>query len=93
MAPDELLRRYPRETLRWLRRRRGLSQLDLGLLAGAGGRSVARWEARDCRILPRYRERLAALLAPHLATPEGEAFLQSLKRGAAWARCMTTSAW
>ena len=34
-------------------------------------------------ISPQYRARLAALLAPHLATPEGEAFVQSLGRGEA----------
>jgi transcriptional regulator with XRE-family HTH domain len=83
MDADELLRLYPRETLHWLRRRLGLSQLDIGLLAGTGSRSVARWEARRVGISPRYRARLAALLAPHLATPEGEAFLQSLRRGEA----------
>ncbi len=31
MTPEELLRRYPRETLRWLRRRLGRSQLQFAL--------------------------------------------------------------
>jgi hypothetical protein len=83
MTPDKLLRLYPRETLRWLRRRLRLTQLDIGLLAGTGGRSVARWEARRVGISPRYRARLAALLAPHLATPQGAAFARSLGRGQA----------
>jgi hypothetical protein len=82
MTPDELLRLYPRETLRWLRRQLELTQLALGLLVGTGGRQVARWEARHVGISPRYRARLAALLAPHLATPEGAAFARSLTRGA-----------
>jgi DNA-binding XRE family transcriptional regulator len=81
MTPDELLRRYPRETLRWLRRRLDVGQRGLGLLVGANSRSVAGWEAGQQPISPQYHGRLAALLAPRLATPEGAAFVRSLGRG------------
>ena len=81
MTPDELLQRYPRETLRWLRGRLGLSQLALALEIDANTRAVGRWEAGVHGIAPARRAQLAALLAPHLATPEGAAFVQSLGRG------------
>ena len=80
MTPDDLLRRYPRETLRWLRRRLGLRQQALAKYLGTVTETVAAWEARVA-ISPLHRARLAALLAPHLATPEGEAFVRSLGRG------------
>jgi hypothetical protein len=83
MTPDELLRRYPRETLHWLRRRLDVGQRGLGLLIGADSRSAAGWEAGQHTISPRYYGRLVALLAPHLATPEGVAFVASLGRGEA----------
>jgi hypothetical protein len=83
MTPDELLRLYPRETLHWLRRRLGLSQLALSLQVDAYDGAAGHWEVRRHRIAPPYRARLAALLAPHLATPEGAAFIQSLGRGEA----------
>ena len=81
MTPEELLRLYPRETLRWLRGRLGLDQLGLALELGVGSSTVATWESRKHPVSPPYRARLAALLAPHLATPEGEAFARSLVRG------------
>jgi DNA-binding transcriptional regulator YiaG len=80
---DELLRRYPRETLRWLRRRLGLSQLALALDLAARPESVAAWETRRHGISPPYRAQLAALLAPQLATPEGAAFARALGHGGA----------
>ena len=82
MTPDELLRLYPRETLRWLRRRLGLSQFAFALEIGVGATTLGNWEARRHGLSDAHRAQLAALLAPHLATPEGEAFARSLGRGA-----------
>ncbi len=81
MTPDELLRLYPRETLRWLRRRLGLSQEAFAEHIGVSPKTVVGWESRRQSIGTPNRARLAALLAPHLATPEGEAFARSLGRG------------
>jgi transcriptional regulator with XRE-family HTH domain len=81
MTPDELLLLYPRETLRWLRRRLGMSRADLARYLQATTAPVADWEAGAMVIAPLYHARIAALLAPHLATPEGEAFVHSLARG------------
>ncbi len=78
MTPDELLQRYPRETLRWLRRRLGRSQLQFVLEMGVGATTLGSWEARRQGISDAHRAQLAALLAPHLATPEGVAFVRSL---------------
>ena len=83
MTPDELLRRYPRETLRWLRRRLGLSQEAFAEHIGVGTQTVASWEARRQGIGRPNLARLVALVAPHLATPEGEGFARSLGRGEA----------
>ena len=83
MTPDELLRRYPRETLRWLRQRLGLTQLDLALDLGAGEGTVGQWEVRRHCPSEKYWAQLAALLRPHLATPAGVAFVRALGRGAA----------
>ena len=83
MTPDELLRRYPRETLRWLRGRLGLSQMRFAVRLHVGISTVAAWEGQHRSISADDRARLAALLAPHLATPEGEAFARSLGRGEA----------
>jgi DNA-binding transcriptional regulator YiaG len=83
VTPDELLRLYPRETLRWLRRRLKLSQLDFALDHGIESSTLSAWESRRYSISPPHRARLAALLAPHLATPEGEDFARSLGRGEA----------
>jgi len=81
MTPDELLRRYPRETLRWLRRRLGLSQLGLALELELGSSTVSAWEAHHQGISPQHRAALAALLAPHLATAAGAAFLAARDGG------------
>jgi DNA-binding transcriptional regulator YiaG len=81
MTAEELLRRYPRETLRWLRRRLGLSQLALAPHLGVNPKTLANWEARRHGIADAQRATLAALLAPHLATPAGAAFARSLGRG------------
>jgi transcriptional regulator with XRE-family HTH domain len=83
MTPDELLRLYPRETLRWLRRRLGLNQERLAASLGFSLQSFSRWEGGKNGISRRNRELLAALLATHLATPEGEAFVRPLGRGGA----------
>ena len=80
MTADELLRRYPRETLRWLRQRLGLSQLDFALHLGVSSTTLGSWEARRHGISDDHRAQLLALLAPHLATPEGQAFARSLGR-------------
>ncbi len=84
MTPEELLRRYPRETVRWLRDRLGLGLAAFAKRAEVQQLTVAGWE--DGRAPIRRKAsylRLAALLAPHLATPAGEAFVQSLGRGEA----------
>ena len=84
MTPDELLRRYPRETLCWLRRWLGLSQTDFARRIGVTPQTVAAWEAgRHGVRLVGIRRRLVALLAPSLATPGGVAFARSLGRGEA----------
>lgn len=81
MTPEELLRRYPRETLRWLRGQLGLSQEAFAEHVGVGTQTVAGWESRRQNISPPNRARLAAMLAPHLATPEGKAFVRSFGWG------------
>jgi DNA-binding transcriptional regulator YiaG len=87
MDADELLRRYPRETLRWLRGRLGLSQMALALELDTGSNVVSSWESRRYAPSTAHREQLAALLAPHLATPEGAAFVRSLVRGVQGRQC------
>ena len=81
MMADELLRRYPRETLRWLRRRLGLSQEAFAEHVGVSPKTVIGWEYRRQSIGTPHLARLVALLAPHLATSEGAAFARSLGRG------------
>ena len=81
MTPDELLRLYPREALRFLRRRLGMGRPDLARYLEAATETVAAWEERGTTLAPLHRARLAALLAPHLATPAGEEFARSLQRG------------
>ena len=78
MTPEELLERHPREAVRWLRGRLGLMQMALSFEVGADAGQVGSWESGRAGVSPRYRGRLAALLAPHLATAEGEAFVRSL---------------
>ena len=80
LTPDALLLRYPRATLRFLRRRLGLSQEAFAAHLGASRETVESWESRGRAIEPRYQRRLLPLLARHLATPEGEAFARSLGR-------------
>ena len=80
MTPDELLWWHPRETVRWLRGQLSVSQPGLAARVGVRPHAVSTWETRHKAIGPASRERLAALLAPYLATPEGEAFAQSLRR-------------
>jgi DNA-binding transcriptional regulator YiaG len=78
MTPDEQLRLYPRETVRWLRQRLGLGLSAFALHVDANPANVRGWE-RGTRTPARFaRRRLAKELATHLATPEGEAFAQSL---------------
>jgi len=83
MTPEELLQRYPRETLRWLRGRLGLSQPAFGIRVGVRPATPRHWEARRKAIGRASRAQIAALLAPHLATEEGRAFVRSLGRGEA----------
>ena len=78
MTPDELLRLYPRETLRWLRGRLGLSQLAFALRIGGNLKSVSNWESRRAGISPLYQRRIVPLLPPYLETDAGAAFLASL---------------
>ncbi len=81
MTPEELLERHPREVVRWLRGRLGLSQVAFALRVGVSPSSVPNWEAGRAAPSPHSRARLAALLAPDLATPEGAAFLSVLGEG------------
>ncbi len=83
MTPEELLRRYPREAVRWLRDRTGLRRAAFAMLLVVAPESVRAWERGTHPPAPIARARLAALLAPHLATPEGEVFARSLGRGEA----------
>ena len=83
MTPDALLRPHPRETLRWLRRRLGLSQLHLADVLDVSHTTVSRWETQHHARSPRHRAQLAARLAPHLATPAEQAVARSLGRGEA----------
>lgn len=78
MTPDELLQRYPRETLRWLRGRLGQSQHALALQLGVAYASVSNWETGRQLISPTNRARLVPLLAPQLATEDGRAWLRKL---------------
>ena len=75
------LARHQGAALRWLRGQLGLSQFALATRLGVGPGSVAAWEAGREALTPRYRRALAALLAPLLATPEGEAFGHSVGGG------------
>ena len=73
MTPDELLRHHPRQTLRWLRRRLGMSRPDLARSLRSTTETVSAWEERGTTLAPLDRDRIAALLAPHLATSAGAA--------------------
>lgn len=64
------------ERLKYLRNRRGLSQLELAELVGADPVSVSRWERSVSLPLPTYRKRLADALecsVAWLVFGEGEA--------------------
>lgn len=78
MTPDELLQRYPRATLRWLRGRLGLRQFALALHLGADLTSGSNWETGRHRISRAQRVRLVPLLAPQLATEAGPTWLRTL---------------
>jgi len=41
---------YTGKTIRAMRKKLGLTQVEFGMLAGVGGQSVYHWEARDDRI-------------------------------------------
>ena len=73
MTADELLRRYPRATLRWLRGRLGLTQEALARRIAVAPQTVAGWEYGRRQITPAYRARLVPLLAAELATDAGHA--------------------
>ena len=79
MTPEELLRRYPRETLRWLRGRLGLTRETFADGLGVAAGTIQKWEVGR-PIGAETRRRLAIVLERHLATPEGAAFARS--RGA-----------
>ena len=81
-SPDEVLRRYPRATLRWLRGRLRLSPEAFAAHLGTSSETVAGWEALGRAIPLDHQRRILPLLTRHLATPEGEAFIQSLRHGA-----------
>ena len=83
MISDELLGRYPRETLRWLRGQLRMSQEVFAEHLDVIPQTVAAWETRRHAIAPRNRERIAPLLAPQLATPEGMAFARAIMSSAA----------
>jgi DNA-binding transcriptional regulator YiaG len=78
VTPDELLDRYPREGPRFLRQRLGMSQLALAPHLGVNPKTLSNREARRHGISEAQRAQLVALLAPHLATPEGEACLTTI---------------
>jgi len=80
MTPDELLRRYPRETLRWLRRRLGLTKAAFAARVEVAVVTVESWETGRAPIRrPATRQRLVTLLAPQLATEEGAAWLATMR--------------
>ena len=83
MTPDELLRLYPRETLRWWRDRLALDRDAFANHVGITAKLAQSWGSGRHGITPDKRARLSALLAPHLATPEGEAFVRSPGHGEA----------
>lgn len=79
MTPDELLDHSPREVLLWLRGRLGYERVDLAELIGVSVANVVAWETRRRAVAPYHRDRLAPLIAPHLATDEGGEWLQALQ--------------
>jgi len=83
VIPDYVLQRHPGQVLPWLRARLGLSRAALAQRLGTDARTVARWETGRARISLLYHRPIVRLLAPHLATEEGRAFMRSLGRGEA----------
>jgi transcriptional regulator with XRE-family HTH domain len=81
MTPEELLDRHPREGLRFLRQRLRLTQAEFAVRVGVAPKTVARWETGEARMAPLHARRVFALLAPALATPEGEVLTRLLGRG------------
>ena len=81
MEPPQILLRYPGEALPWLRRQLRLNRRAFAAWLGVPEPAVARWERRDSDIPRVYYLRLVPLLVRYLATPEGEAFVQSLEHG------------
>jgi transcriptional regulator with XRE-family HTH domain len=78
MSPDMVLQRYPDKVLPWLRGRLGLTRRDFAERIGVTETGVARWErGRNPISLPAHR-RIVLLLARHLMTAEGAAFVRSL---------------
>ena len=78
MTPDGVLQRYPRETVRWLRGRLGLTQLVFAARVGTSIKTVQGWEQGRTRIGLPYHQRLVRLLVPHLHTEAGRAWLATL---------------
>jgi hypothetical protein len=81
MTPDQLLRRYPRATLGWLRGQLSLSHAAFAAHLGVHPETLSSWEGLGRAIAPAAHRRILPLLARHLATPEGAAFVRSLERG------------
>ena len=81
MTPDDLLRRYPREALRFLRGRLGESQPIFAAHIGAATETVAAWETGHAAPSLPYHRRIVRLLALQLVTSAGAAFVQTLGRG------------
>ncbi len=78
MTPNEVLQRFPRAAVRWLRGRLGLSQFALALHLGAAITSVSNWETGRHRISRAHRVRLVPLLVSQLATEAGQTWLRTL---------------
>ena len=81
MTPEDMLWWHQGAALRWLRDRLALTRPAFARWLGVSENRLRNYEA-DRQPLPvQQRVRLAAALAPRLATPEGEAFARSLGRG------------
>ena len=78
MTPDEVVQRYPREAVRWLRGRLGLDRQAFTQRLAVAPPTVRAWEEGTRPLSPYLRRRVAALLAPHLHTDEGRAWLATL---------------
>lgn len=78
MTADEVVQRYPGEAVRWLRGRLGLSRQAFTQRLAVESSTVRAWEAGIRPLSPYLRRRVAAKLAPHLATAAGQAWLRTL---------------